>query len=126
MIATSRTLHTLVVVAGLLSPAAAAEPQAEPAPANATVDDLSDDAIFTQLFASRDFCKKLDAANAAAYDKGFEALTADSVAEAKAFMAKPDFAAIVAKGVANFEQRDKDPKAAGFGKGLCENYLKMQ
>lgn len=115
-----------VLAAGVASNAIAG-PEAKPAAAApAAADDLSDDTIFTRLFASRDYCKKIDAANAAAYDKGLEALTADSVAEAKAFQAKPDFAAMVAKSVAEFEAREKDPAMAGSGKSMCENYLKMQ
>ena len=123
----SRLLFTSVVVLGLTSNASA-EPAAKQAPLPSVPADseISDDAILTKLFASRDYCKKIDAANAAAYDKGLEALTADSVAEANAFKAKPDFSAIVAKSVAEFEAREKDPAMAGTGKGMCENYLKMQ
>ena len=122
-----RHIAVCIGMVGLSAQVFAAEPEGKTAPAAAPpVEELSDDAIFTKLFASRDFCKKIDAANAAAYDKGLEALTANSVAEANAFKAKPDFAATVAKSVAEFEAREKDPAMAGSGKGMCENYLKMQ
>lgn len=106
--------------------AAPAAPAATPYPAVPEDAEISDDAILTKLFASRDFCTKFDPANAAAYEKGLLALTADSVEETIAFKAKPEFAAIVAKAVAEFEDREKERAMAGSGKSMCDNYLKMQ
>lgn len=89
-------------------------------------DDLSDDFLFLQIVASRDYCKKVDPDQSAAYDKGFAFLTADSPNELTAFLAKPDTAEAVAKRVTDFEARDKNPETAGSGKSMCENYIKMQ
>lgn len=89
-------------------------------------DELSDDAILLQVTASRDYCKKVDPDQSAAYDKSFAFLTADSPDELKAFLARPDTEAAVTKRVDDFAARDKAPETAGSGKSMCENYIKMQ
>jgi hypothetical protein len=122
----TKLLLACIVSLGLSSNASA-EPEAKPAPAApAAVEELSDDAILLQMFAARDYCKKNDAAHSAEFDNAVQILTADSVAEAKAFNSKPDTAASIAKRAAEFEQREKDPAFAGSGKSMCENFLKMQ
>lgn len=120
----TRLILACVVAAGL-SGNARAEPGAKPE-APVAVEELSDDAILLQMFAARDYCKKNDAAHGAEFDKAVDMLTADSVAEAKAFNSKPDTPAAVAKRVVELEQREKDPAMAGSGKSMCENFLKMQ
>lgn len=87
-------------------------------------DTLSDDAILLQMIASREYCKTSDPAHAADYDKAFEALTPadDDKAALRAFLAKPDSAAAIARRAVEIDARDKASETAGAGKEMCSNY----
>ena len=94
--------------------------------AQPVTDELTDEMILTQMSATREFCKKADAGRAADYETAFASMTKESQAELKALEAKPDFAATIAKRVAEFEQREKEPDQAGSGKNMCANFLMIE
>lgn len=112
------------------------QPQSQPLPAAATDAQAKGDAdmkaamqgemerqLYASMVALKDYCKAASPADAAGFDKSWEANTADAPAELKALAATPEFAAKVAVRVKEMTDSTKVAAAAEELKGACAKIL---